>query len=287
MIDFTNAIEEFNNFKGSEKKKTLIYENKKYLVKFPDPVREKDKNISYINNAFSEYVGSNIFKMANFETQKTILGKYNYNGKEKIVCACEDFTDNNHILYEFENLALSTNPDKKIETEINDIMDVLEESKNLIDAEQVKQKFWDMFIIDSIIGNTDRHNENWGFILNKETGKATFSPIYDCGSCLNPMLEDKDLEKINETELKNLAINCYSCLKENGKKINYMTYIKQKNNEECNKAINRCLNNIKINEIDKFIDEIECMSYIRKKFYKEIINKRYNIIKEVHNTLQN
>ena len=45
MIDFTNAIEEFNNYKGSEKKKTLIYNNKKYLVKFPDPVIEKNKNI--------------------------------------------------------------------------------------------------------------------------------------------------------------------------------------------------------------------------------------------------
>ena len=34
------------------KKKTLIYNGDKYLVKFPDPVREKNKNISYINNAF-------------------------------------------------------------------------------------------------------------------------------------------------------------------------------------------------------------------------------------------
>ena len=46
MIDFTNAIEELNNYKGSEKKKTLIYNNTKYLVKFPDPVREKNRNIS-------------------------------------------------------------------------------------------------------------------------------------------------------------------------------------------------------------------------------------------------
>ncbi len=28
MVDFTNAIEELNNYKGSEKKKTLIYKNK-------------------------------------------------------------------------------------------------------------------------------------------------------------------------------------------------------------------------------------------------------------------
>ena len=285
MIDFTNSVEEFNNYKGSEKKKTLIYKNRKYLVKFPDPIREKNRNISYINNAFSEYVGSNIFKMVGFETQNTILGKYNYNGKEKIVCACEDFTNNNNILYEFENLALSTNPDKKIETEISDIIEVIEESKNLINVEEAKEKFWEMFVIDSLIGNTDRHNGNWGFILNKETGKTAFSPIYDCGSCLNPMLEDKEIEKMTKIELKNLAINCYSCLKENGKKINYMTYIKQMNNSECNNAIKRCFNKIKIEEIEKFIEEIECISKIRKEFYKEIIKKRYSIIKEVYNVL--
>lgn len=28
MIDFTNCIEEFNSYKGIEKKKTLIYDNK-------------------------------------------------------------------------------------------------------------------------------------------------------------------------------------------------------------------------------------------------------------------
>ena len=106
MIDFTNAIEEFNSYRGSEKKKKLIYNNKKYLVKFPDPVREKNKNISYINNAFSEYVGSNIFRIAGFKVQNTILGKYFYNGKEKIVCACEDFTDEEHELYEFEKILI-------------------------------------------------------------------------------------------------------------------------------------------------------------------------------------
>lgn len=281
MIDFTNAIEEFNNYKGSEKKKTLRYNDKKYLVKFPDPIREKNKNISYINNAFSEYVGSNIFKIAGFETQNTILGKYEYNGKEKIVCACEDFTDEDNILYEFENLALSTNPDKKIETELRDIMEVLEESKNLINVEQIKQKFWDMFVIDCMIGNTDRHNGNWGFLLNKKTGETRFSPIYDCGSCLNPMLENEEIKNISETELKNLAMNCYSCLKENGKKINSLSYIKQTNNEDCKKAVGRVLKSINIQEIEKFIDGIEYISDIRKEFYKNIIKKRYDIIKGI------
>ena len=281
MIDFTNAMEEFNKYKGSEKKKKLIYNNKKYLVKFPDPIREKNKNISYINNAFSEYIGSNIFKIVGIKTQNTILGKYQYNGKEKIVCACEDFTDEKHVLYEFENLALSTNPDKKIETELSDIMEVIEENK-MINNIETKEKFWEMFVIDSLIGNTDRHNGNWGFLLNKKTGKVSFSPIYDCGSCLNPILEDEELKKMHETELKNLAINCYSCIKENGKKINYMSYIKQRKNSECNNAIKRIFSNIDINKIIEFIDKIETLSKVRKEFYKNIIDCRYEIIRNVY-----
>lgn len=281
MIDFTNAIEEFNNYKGSEKKKTLIYNGKKYLVKFPDPIREKNKNISYINNAFSEYIGSNIFKICGFETQNVILGKYDYRGREKIVCACEDFTDNENILYEFENLVLSTNPDKKIETELNDIMEVIDENK-MINTKETKIKFWNMFIIDSLIGNTDRHNGNWGFLLNTKTKQIIFSPIYDCSSCLNPMLEDEQINKMSDIELKNLAINCYSCLKENGKKINYITYIKQMKNEECNSAIKRLFNYINIEKIKKFIDEIDCMTKERKDFYKKIIEIRYEYIEKVY-----
>ena len=287
MIDFTDAMEELNNYKGSEKKKTLIYDGKKYLVKFPDPVREKNKNISYINNAFSEYVGSNVFRICGFRTQNTLLGTYTYNGKEKIVCACEDFTDENHVLYEFENLALSANPDKKIETELSDIMEVidsLEKISKLSIKDDVKKKFWDMFVVDSIIGNTDRHNGNWGILVDTQNNCANFAPIYDCGSCLNPMLEDQELEKLNNAEIKNLAVNSYSCLKENGKKINYMQYIqdcKENKNKDCNEAIIRIFPQVNIEEINKFIMEIPCISNTRKNFYKEIINFRYEIMKEV------
>jgi len=55
MIDFTNCQEIPNFYSGSENKKTLIYNDERYLVKFPDPIREKNKNVSYVNNVFSEY----------------------------------------------------------------------------------------------------------------------------------------------------------------------------------------------------------------------------------------
>lgn len=285
MVDFSNSIEELNNYKGSEKKKTLIYNGKKYLVKFPDPIREKNKNISYINNAFSEYVGSNIFKIIGFRVQNTILGTYTYNGKKKIVCACEDFTDGNHILYEFESLALSSNPDKKIETELSDILEVIEETKKMIIEDDIKEKFWDMFIVDSLIGNTDRHNGNWGLLVNARSDRAEFAPIYDCGSCLNPMIGDEEIKKLSDVEIKNLAINCYSCIKENGKKINYMTFIKEHKNQDCNNAIKRIMPKVNIEKINDFIDGIDCMQDIRKDFYKNIIMIRYQILLDTFNKI--
>ena len=269
MIDFSEATEELNNYRGSEKKKTLIYNNKKYLVKFPDPVVNENKNVCFIKNNISEYIGSNIFKIVGFEVQNTILGTYNYNGKEKIVCACEDFTDENHILYEFENIALSVNPDKKIETELEDIIEVINVITKTMKVKELKEKFWDMFIIDTLIGNKDRHNGNWGIMLNKITNILEFAPIYDCGSCLNATLSDSEIENLSETEIKNLAINTYSCIKENGKKINAMSYIKSLKNNDCNNAIFRVFNKIDLNKIEGFINNVEGITNIRKEFYKK------------------
>ena len=286
MIDFSEATEELNNYRGSEKKKTLIYNNKKYLVKFPDPIREKNKNISYINNAFSEYVGSNIFKIVGFEVQNTILGTYSYNGKEKIICACEDFTDENHILYEFENIALSVNPDKKIETELEDIIEVINVITKIIKVKELKEKFWDMFIIDSLIGNKDRHNGNWGILLNKITNISEFAPIYDCGSCLNSTLSDSEIENLSEAEIKNLAINTYSCIKENGKKINAISYIKSLKNSDCNNAIFRVFDKINLNKIEDFINNVEGITNIRKEFYKKIIKLRYKFLEQAYKKIK-
>ena len=283
MIDFTSAEEVLNSYSGSEVKKTIIYNKKKYLVKFPDPVREKNKNISYINNAYSEYVGSNIFQLCGFNAQNTILGLYYYHDKEKIVCACEDFTDDIHELYEFEQIALSINPDKKIETEFYDIIEVL---KSLKSKDNILDQFMDMFIIDAFIGNTDRHNGNWGFLYNKIDKTMRFAPIYDNGSCLNPLLEDKELESLSEEELKNISYNTYSCLKIENKKIHYFEFMKSRKCIECNEAIVRVFPRIDLNAIIDFISNVEGMSEVRKKFYIDVLNSRYQVLGSVYKSIK-
>lgn len=144
-----------------------------------------------------------------------------------------------------------------------------------------------MFIIDYLIGNTKRHNDDWGFLLHKETEKTLLAPIYDCGSCLSPILEDREIENIDDNGLKNIVFNTYSCLKENGKKINYMNYMNERKNSDCNQAIRRVFRKIQIDEMKQFIEHIECISNIRKQFYKKILEMRYEQLEKIFKEIEN
>ncbi len=58
MIHFNNEKEIPNTFLGgSEQKRAYEIDGKIYMVKFPDPVRQKKNGLSYMNNQFSEYIG--------------------------------------------------------------------------------------------------------------------------------------------------------------------------------------------------------------------------------------
>ena len=56
--------------------------------------------------------------------------------------------------------------------------------------------------------------------------------------------------------------------------------------DNVNDALIRVLPNIDIDSINGFIDNIDCMSKIRREFYKKIITFRYNILKKVYKRLK-
>ncbi|MBR2785977.1 MAG: hypothetical protein IKD76_00475 [Clostridia bacterium] len=47
-------------------------------------------------------------------------------------------------------------------------------------------------------------------------------------------------------------------------------------------AVKRIFTRINIKNINDFIDNITCMSDNRRKFYKEIINYRYEILRSIY-----
>ena len=75
------------------------------------------------------------------------------------------------------------------------------EQQEIYETKELKQFFWNMFIADCLVGNFDRHNGNWGFLIDEESQNIEIAPIYDCGSCLYPQLtDDKISEIINDDD---------------------------------------------------------------------------------------
>ena len=138
-----------------------------------------------------------------------------------------------------------------------------------------------MFIADCLVGNFDRHNGNWGFLIDEKSKEVEIAPIYDCTSCLYPQLSDSRIAEIIDLK-DDVDARIYtfpnSALKENDIKINYYEYITSLKNQDCNNALKRIVPLIDMNKINKIIDETEYISDLRKEFYKRIINERYNKI---------
>ena len=247
--------------------------------------------IEYINNAFSEYIGSNVFKMVGLKTQNTILGKYEYNGKEKIVCACEDFTADGSILYDFCSIK-NTIIDSEHEgngTELGDLLETIEKQQ-FVNPDLLLEHFWNVFIVDTLLGNFDRHNGNWGFLYCPSDNHSRIAPVFDCGSCLLPQANVKVMEKVlcDENEMNSRIYRFpTSAIHLNGKKINYYDFLCSDTDKDCNKALDRMLKRIDLNKINQFIDRTEYTSDIQKEFYKCYISNRYNkILISAYNTIK-
>ena len=283
MIDFTNC--EINNFKyyGGKNggKICIVYNDEDYMLKFPsanDGIVEQE----YSNSCISEYVTCHIIKTLGLNVQETLLGKYHLNGNEKIVVACKDFTSNGTILKQFAELKNSQIETSKngYGTELEEVLETIE-NQLIYDVKQLKEFFWDMFIADSLVGNFDRHNGNWGFLINENLKKIEIAPIYDCASCLYPQLTDNKISEIidkDEEMEARVFVFPTSALKKNDKKINYFEYINSLKNEDCNMALARMFPKIDMVKITGIIDETPFISDVRKEFYKKIVKMRYEKI---------
>lgn len=285
IVDFSNSKQIINKYGGADTKKTIIYNNKYYLLKFPGSANQ-NREISYSNNIFSEYLGCHIFNSIGIKAQNTILGKYTQeNGITKNVCACEDFTGDGWRLVEFQNLKNSfpetPSSSNGKNTALDEILEVINNHADIYDKKTLKEHFWNVFIVDALIGNFDRHNGNWGILVNDDKQEIKMAPIYDCGSCLCSQLSDEQMEEIikNKSEINDRIYNRpTSTIIENDKRINYYEFISSLKNEDCNQALKRIVPKVDMVKIAKEIEHMPIISDVRKEFYKIFLKGRYEII---------
>lgn len=278
MIDFTELPVRNKTYAGANGSKiSVMYDGELYMLKFP-AVPSINKDMSYTNGCVSEYLGCHIFESVGIPVQSTILGTYNKNGKQKVVVACKDFTVGGLVLQDFASLknTIIDSVHNGYGTELNDILKTLEE-QTAIESHVLVERFWDMFIVDALIGNWDRHNGNWGFLYNPSTDEISLAPVYDCGSCLFPQADEKVMRKVLENPAER-AFRVFeiprSGIKIDGEKIRYFDFISSLENEDCNRALKRVLPKINMEEICDIVDKTPLISDLQKEFYKTMLIER-------------
>ncbi len=283
-IDFTNCQvvlgRAYNGANG--KKIAILYNDEQYMLKFPPAGANKITNLSYTNSCCSEHIASSIFNLLGIKAQSTLLGTYKVGNKNKLVCACKDFTADGSRFFDFcsiKNTILDSDSNGT-GTELNDILDTIEKQQ-YIAPHILTTHFWDMFVVDALLGNFDRHNGNWGFLYSEKTNCASIAPIYDCGSCLLPQADERIMQEVlTNKDALHARIYQYptSAIKIDDRKINYHDFIKSNKYAGCKDAIARLRAKIDFSTIDALIDGEYYLSDLQKEFYKTYILERYTIL---------
>lgn len=278
MIDFTNAVQKNKTYAGANGGKiSVLYNGEQYMLKFP-PFPTINKEMSYTNSCISEYIGCKVFESVGIPVQETVIGTYTSKGKKKVVVACKDFTSQGITLQDFASLKnrIIDSERNGYGTELADILSTIDE-QTAMDSETLKTRFWDMFIVDALIGNWDRHNGNWGFLYNNATDEVTLAPVFDCGSSLYPQADEDLMKKIlsDKNELNHRIFDIpLSAVTYNGKKINYFKFLSEGKFPDCNKALKRIASRIDMKKIYEIIDNTPTITELQKEFYKTMLTAR-------------
>ena len=222
--------------------------------------------------------------------------------------ACEDFLSDTDHLYEFAQLKVTFTPhfvDSNGEitngtgTDLKEILLTLGQHEMLKDITGIEERFWNMFVVDALIGNPDRNNGNWGIILHADKS-FSIAPVYDNGNSFNNKWDDEKMVRVmsDHDMLKNEASEGKTCVFTMKKKrINPYHLISGMEYEGCNEAVKRLVPKM-ISEFDVMVqcmDEIPesfknltVMTKVQKDFFVLLIKKRLeDVFKPVYEELKN
>ena len=305
IVDFTNCKLSNRNLEYAGRageKRGIIYNNELWFLKFPKNTIGMNRvtGLSYVTSPLSEYIGSQIYKILGYDVHETILGICNDGKRNKVVCACKDFIadDKNELLIPYTALRNDTNPiimDRNDDSlmspsNINEIEFQLEHNTILSRIPNAKDRFWDVALIDMLINNNDRNEDNWGVIKYKKEDLYKLAPVYDCGNCFYGKTSDEKIETIisDVERLNSSAINGITAYEDDNEKeirnTEIIKYVKKYNSDSIERVVN--IVKAKMNDIKELIynipnkyDDIEIMSDIRKKYYIRTLELRLEMIK--------
>lgn len=284
LNDKINFVGE-NDYGGHGTKTAVLYNGKRYLMKIPEPVREKS-DLELSLHSVSEYISCHIAQSMGLECQNTILGEWtNPEGRRLDCCLCEDFTyGTDYKLAEVKAMCYKYGDMTQAERTALEEKPTFERIENFykrvenIDEREALREFGRIFVLDSFIGNTDRHTGNYGFLQNLATGEIKPSPIYDCGSSLFPTMAES---KLISSPLGFLAGSAPSVLRNSSNgdtQINYKAFLFENNLPwYVRDAVLELVPRINLGQIRNCVDSaVPYISQQRAEILYDVLESRYN-----------
>ena len=304
IIDFSNAKNARGIFYGGDAgaKESIEYDNAIWMIKYPKTTRDLiNPQISYTTSPLSEYIGSMVYGMLGHPVHEVVLGTR----KNKIVVACKDFTwlwleENLQIkpyelihFHYLKNAFMSSDIENYSgsgsETSLDEVLATINGEETLTSLTGVKERFWDMFVIDAFIGNNDRNNGNWGVIIDQRNRAFSLAPVYDNGNAFFnkrsiAQIEKRlaDIEAMNEDAYK--TPRCafkYKGLDNESHSINPFDFIANTKIPACIDALERfaskiCMGDVSmmINAIPEHYEALSVMPNVQKTFYIKLMEIR-------------
>lgn len=161
-----------------------------------------------------------------------------------------------------------------------------------LNKEELQNEFLKIMVFDFIIGNSDRHSNNWAIIKNK-SGKEYFAPLYDNGSSLCALISELEINNyLGNDKLRFLSLvdsKSKTLIRINGNdkrtpthrdvlKYLYQNYYDQ-TREFAELAIKR-LNEEKIDDILRNVNQY--ISHRRRELLKKYLMEKIRILKEIY-----
>ena len=177
-----SALHTPNNTLCGYHRKAWCRGGKLYLLKGGSPWFQQEPVMEWLAALIGERLGMDV---VHYETEMY---------EHQLVCVCENMLDLETDLVPADDV-LRDSVREKGEFVLDYYLDILERH-GLKDA--VKATY-DMMLMDYLLMNTDRHNQNFGILADADTGEwLKVAPIFDSGTCLGALKNEDDLAAVEE-----------------------------------------------------------------------------------------
>lgn len=187
MIVIKDDMRNNKQYNGNTYKFGITVNNTDFIIKYP-----KGDDMS----VFCEYIASKFINKLGIPCHEVLLGIHD----NRVVDVIKDFTSGTDLsLHSFKSTKQSSEDTDMTfkEYTYEDVLYLIDKHLKMSDSDKkmAKIQFWDMFIVDAILGNRDRHWGNWGYLA--KDGRYKIAPLYDNGASLYPNVNNVILDYVD------------------------------------------------------------------------------------------